>query len=90
MTTHVFNLSPLIDPPEQRFSRIHRGRGELLDQILASEELFPVQPDHHRRVPVVRSHTEFAGGLASISEDPNLRHDDIAPDHSPVSAAFEL
>jgi hypothetical protein len=40
--------------------------------------------------PEVRSHTEFAGGLASVTENPNLRRDDIAPDHAPVSAAFEL
>jgi endonuclease/exonuclease/phosphatase family metal-dependent hydrolase len=85
----LFNLAPLIDP-EQRFSRVHRGIGELLDQILASEELFPRRADGRRSVPEVRSHTEFAGGLASVTENPNLRRDDIAPDHAPVSAAFEL
>ena len=85
----LFNLAPLIDP-EQRFSRVHRGVGELLDQILASEELFPRQANGRRSLPEVRSHTEFAGGLASITEDPNLRRDDVAPDHAPVSAAFEL
>jgi len=25
-----------------------------------------------------------------VTENPNLRRDDIAPDHAPVSAAFEL
>ena len=67
-----------------------RGVGELLDQILASEELLPRQANGRRSLPEVRSHTEFAGGLASVTEDPNLRRDDVAPDHAPVSAAFEL
>lgn len=35
----LFNLAPRI-PEERRFSRVHRERGELLDQIFASEEFF--------------------------------------------------
>lgn len=40
----LFNLAPLI-PEERCFSRVHRGSGELLDQILVSEEMVPAQGD---------------------------------------------
>ncbi len=85
----LFNLAPLI-PEEQRYSRIHNGRGELLDQIFASEELFPRDAENDRIFPVVESLVDFAGNLVSIADDPNLRLDKIPPDHAPVVAAFEL
>jgi len=85
----LFNLAPGI-PEERRFSRVHRGRGELLDQILVSEELLPVGPDHRRRLPEVDSHIDFAGGLSSVTDDPGERVSEIAPDHAPVTAAFTL
>lgn len=85
----LFNLAPAI-VEERRFSRVHRGRGELLDQILASEEFFP-QEAGRRRMPVeVDSHVEFAGGLPSISEEPAARADELAPDHAPVTATFDI
>jgi endonuclease/exonuclease/phosphatase family metal-dependent hydrolase len=87
--TRMFTLAPLISE-ERRFSRIHRGRGELLDQIFASEELFPRGADNKRRVPVVDSHIDFAGQLPSVGEDPDERAAEIAPDHAPVTAAFDL
>jgi len=85
----LFNLAPLI-PEDRRFSRIHRGRGELLDQIFASEELLPRGSDNRRRVPVVDSHIDFQGQLPSIGENPLVRVAEIAPDHAPVTAEFTL
>jgi endonuclease/exonuclease/phosphatase family metal-dependent hydrolase len=85
----LFNLAPAI-PQEQRFSRIHRGRGELLDQILASVEFFPVGDDNRRRLPEVESHVDVAGGLPSVGENPAEREEDVAPDHAPVTATFDL
>jgi hypothetical protein len=86
----LFNLAPAIDEA-RRFSRVHQGRGELLDQILASEEFFPREPSGRRRRPVeVDSHVEFAGGLPSVGEEPAARVDELAPDHAPVTATFEL
>jgi endonuclease/exonuclease/phosphatase family metal-dependent hydrolase len=85
----LFNLTPLI-AEARRFSRRYRGRGEMLDQILASEELLPVGPDNRRRVPAVDSHIDFASELASIGEHPGERAREIAPDHAPVIAEFEL
>jgi endonuclease/exonuclease/phosphatase family metal-dependent hydrolase len=85
----LFNLAPLIET--NRYSRIFRGRRELLDQILVSEELLPDQDDGKRKLPLeVMSHVHFAQGVASIDEDPRPRRDKVAPDHAPVTATFEL
>jgi endonuclease/exonuclease/phosphatase family metal-dependent hydrolase len=43
----LFNVANAI-AEARRFSRVHRGRGELLDQIFASEELLP---DRRQRAP---------------------------------------
>jgi endonuclease/exonuclease/phosphatase family metal-dependent hydrolase len=86
----LFNLAPRI-AEERRFSRVFRGRGELLDRVLVSAELLPVQPDGRRRLPVaVESHIDFAEGLPSINENPRERAAAVAPDHAPVTATFEL
>jgi endonuclease/exonuclease/phosphatase family metal-dependent hydrolase len=87
--TRLFNLAPAI-PIDRRYSRKHHGRPELLDQIFASEELFPLDADNHRRLPVVDSHIDFAGPLPSVSENPDLRASEVKPDHAPVTAAFEV
>ncbi len=85
----LFNTDVLIDE-DRRFSRIHRGVGELLDQILASEELFPRTNGINRDLPFVDSHVDFASQLPSISSNPNVRAGDIEPDHAPVTAAFDI
>lgn len=85
----LFNTAPLI-PEERRFSRIHRGVGELLDQILASEELFPRTNGTNRTLPSVDSHLDFANGLPSVSNNPNVRRAEIEPDHAPVTATFGI
>ncbi len=85
----LFNLAPLI-PQERRFSRIERGRQELLDQILASVELFPTAEDGGRRLPEADAHIDFRDGIPSVSEDPGEREEDVAPDHAPVTATFDL
>jgi len=88
--TRLFNLVSLF-PEGRDFSRIHHGVGELLDQILVSEELLPRDEATNKRIlPVVDSLVDFAGGLESITNNPNVRLDKIAPDHSPVIATFEL
>lgn len=85
----LFNTEPLIDE-DRRFSRVHRGVGELLDQILASEELFPRTNGINRDLPVVDSHVDFTAQLPSISSNPNVRVQDIEPDHAPVTATFPV
>ena len=86
--TRLFNTAPRISE-DRRYSRRHRGTGELLDQIFASEELFP-RDNGQRRLPTVDSHVDFADGLPSVTDNPNVRSAEIAPDHAPVTASFEL
>jgi endonuclease/exonuclease/phosphatase family metal-dependent hydrolase len=86
--SRLWNLAPCI-PAERRFSRIHHGQGELLDQIFVSEEYFPRDaPDGTRRLPVkVDSLIET---IRSIGDNPRARVAELQPDHAPVSAAFEF
>jgi hypothetical protein len=84
----LFNTAPAI-PEARRFSRIHRGVGELLDQILASEEMYPrVAANGPRRDPVSDSHIDFVDNLPSVGTNPNARLGEITPDHAPVTATF--
>lgn len=86
----LFNLAPAI-PEARRFSRVYHGRGELIDQILASQEFFPRGDDGHRKLPVeVDSHVDVAGGLRSITDEPSADAGHLAPDHAPVTATFAL
>ena len=86
----LFNLAPAIEA-ERRFSRIHRGRRELLDQIFASEEFFPVGQDNRRQMPqLVDSIIDFEDQLISVGDNPGERLGEIAPDHSPVVATFDM
>jgi endonuclease/exonuclease/phosphatase family metal-dependent hydrolase len=85
----LFNLAPRI-PEKRRFSRMHHGRSELLDQIFASVEMFPIEPDNRRRLPDVDSLIDFAGELTSVGDNPTARAHDVAPDHAPVIASFDL
>lgn len=86
----LFNIAAAI-ASERRYSRVHRGRKELLDQILASEELFAVDAQQRRQPPLAAdAFVDFAGQLASVTENPNERAADIAPDHAPVTASFTL
>jgi endonuclease/exonuclease/phosphatase family metal-dependent hydrolase len=85
----LFNLAPAI-VQDRRFSRVHRGRKELLDQILASEEFFPVEQNNRRRLPEVDSHIDFVSQLPSVGDNPLDRAREVAPDHAPVTANFNL
>lgn len=85
----LFNVAPTI-PEDRRFSRVERGRPELLDQIFASEEFFPPGEDNRRRRPQADSHVDFEGQLPSVENDPGEREGEISPDHAPVTASFDL
>ena len=84
----LFNVAPRI-PEERRYSRIHAGRRELLDQILASEEFFPLEDDR-RVLQEADSHVDFRDELPSVGGDPSEREEDVAPDHAPVTATFDV
>ena len=83
----LWNVSELI-PSARRYSRVHHGAGELLDQILVSEALLARTKDGKRRVPVrVEARVE---GLRSIGDDPRREVLEVMPDHAAVSAVFEV
>ena len=83
--SRLFNLAPLI-PETRRYSRIHEGRPELLDQILASAGLVPQGGDG--RLPSADALVDFRDELPSVGVDPEGREGDEAPDHAPVVATF--
>jgi endonuclease/exonuclease/phosphatase family metal-dependent hydrolase len=76
----LWNLAPLI-PDEQRFSRIHNGRKELIDHIFVSAALLTP-------LPTVRTILEEE--LPSVGDNPGARQDEPGSDHSPVVATFPL
>jgi endonuclease/exonuclease/phosphatase family metal-dependent hydrolase len=69
----LWNLAPLI-PADRRYSRIYRGRRELIDHVLVSHPLVG---------KVVRVDTSTSA-LRSITEEPSERRDEPGSDHSPV------
>jgi endonuclease/exonuclease/phosphatase family metal-dependent hydrolase len=71
----LWNLATLIPEPD-RYSRIYRGRRELIDHILVSE-------------PLVHGVTTVGAGpipSPSITDDPDARRNEPGSDHRPVFA----
>jgi exonuclease III len=79
-SARLWNLAPLI-PEDHRFSRVFRGRGELIDHILVSPP---------RLVQRVEQVDTGPGEPPSITEDPTERRDEPGSDHLPVVARFGL
>ena len=75
----LWNLAPLI-PENQRFSRIFRGQGELIDHLLVS----------HALVKAVQTVTTGEVEIPSITEQPTERRDEPGSDHRPVVAVFDV
>jgi len=75
----LWNLAPLI-PEDQRFSRIYRGRGELIDHLLVS----------HVLVKVVQTVTTGEIEIPSITDQPSERRNQAGSDHRPMVAVFNL
>ena len=77
----MWNLAPLI-PEAQRFTRVFRGRGELIDNVLVS---------HFLVTKTTQVTTAMAGpGLRSITENPRAELGKPGSDHAAVVASFEL
>ncbi|MCA1708128.1 MAG: hypothetical protein LC808_34570, partial [Actinobacteria bacterium] len=72
-------LAPLI-PEDQRFSRVYRGRGELIDHLLVS----------HVLVKAVTTVNTGQIEIPSITDQPSDRQDEAGSDHRPVVVRFEL
>jgi hypothetical protein len=87
----LWNLAPLLtrgpdgEPPaEPPYSRVFKGRGELIDHIFASHRL--VNPGD---MPVART-VMATPTLPSVTEEPGERGADPASDHAAVVATFNL
>jgi endonuclease/exonuclease/phosphatase family metal-dependent hydrolase len=76
----MWNLAPLI-PAAQRYSRIYRGRGELIDHIFVSRAL---------RDLVTDARAVVEPPLPSVHDDPRARRDAPASDHAPVVARLDV
>lgn len=77
----LFNVAPLI-PETERFSRVYRGRGELIDHLFV--------PNATRKI--ITEATTLTGGepLASITDTPTTRRDSPYSDHALVAATLDL
>ena len=78
----MWNLAPLI-PEAQRFTRVYRGRRELIDHIFASRRLLDV-------LPTVSTIAAAPGQLPSVTDDPRPLQGKPGSDHSAVLAEFTL
>jgi hypothetical protein len=78
----MWNLYRLLPPEGPTYSRIYRGRGELIDHVFASHRL--VNPDNIPAVEIVA-----ASPLPSMTDDPTPQTS--APtDHAAIVATFSL
>ncbi|MFC7406699.1 endonuclease/exonuclease/phosphatase family protein [Georgenia alba] len=76
----LWNLAPLI-PTEHRYSRVYRGRRELIDHVLVSHAVLDV---------VEEVTTAGPGETPSITDTPTERQDEPGSDHRPVVVTLEL
>jgi hypothetical protein len=75
----LWNVAPLI-PDEQRFSRIYRGRRELIDHVLVSRALLERIGDAGT----------VAHDLPSVHDDPRVRRNVAGSDHAPVFVRLDV
>jgi predicted extracellular nuclease len=80
----LWNVAPRI-PAEQRYSRIHAGRRELIDHIMVSRSLLHLVAAAGTGVPGTT-----ATALPSVEDvDPAIRRDAPGSDHAPVWIRIE-
>ncbi|NUM47063.1 MAG: endonuclease/exonuclease/phosphatase family protein [Anaerolineales bacterium] len=72
---------------QDKFTRFHEGRGELIDHILVSKKLLLTGNDFN--VKQVKIFTDVIKNQNTTS-NPATRAGSIPPDHAPVLARFEL
>ena len=79
----MWNTAPLIPEPK-RFTRLYRGRMELIDHIFVSH--FLVTGTRTVEVTTVTA----PQGMPSIDDDPNARIGEPGSDHAAVVATFDF
>lgn len=80
----LWNLAPLI-PPAERFSRIYRGRPELIDHVFASDFLVS-----DGRTVAVRSLVCHDDDLPSIDDVPTRQYPRPGSDHAAIAVTFDF
>ena len=83
----MWNLAPLLPAAPDgtpAFTRVFKGRGELIDHIFASHRL--VNP---QRLPTAHT-VQTAQPLPSVDETPTARRDEPGSDHAAVVATFDV
>ena len=78
----LWNLAALL--PEHAFTRIYRGRGEIIDHILASHTLVADV------LPTVATLTSQGASLPSMEDNPNQRRNEPGSDHAAVLATLTI
>ena len=84
----LWNLAPRI-PATQRFSRIYRGRKQLIDHIFVSHALVIFVSALVGKIAQDHVITDAAGRTPSIDDDPTQRGA-AGSDHRPVLALIDL
>jgi endonuclease/exonuclease/phosphatase family metal-dependent hydrolase len=79
-TQRLWNLAPRM-PVGRDYSRINRGRQELIDRILVSAALV-------RRLQTVEALIDQP--LPSVTAEHTRRRDEPSSDHAPVVATFDM
>ena len=69
---------------EHAFTRIYRGRGEIIDHILASHTLVADV------LPTVATLTSQGVSLPSMEDNPNQRRNEPGSDHAAVLATLTI
>jgi endonuclease/exonuclease/phosphatase family metal-dependent hydrolase len=75
----LYNLASNL-PPARAYTRLYRGRRELIDHVMVSRAL---------RL-TLRSVDSLVEGLESITESVSARDSAVAPDHAPLLARFDI
>lgn len=81
----LWNLSPRIEPPQERYTRIHAGTPELIDHVLASHLV-----TRHVADGGVTAGVPGGPPPASVHDDPGARRDVPASDHRPLVVTVDL
>jgi endonuclease/exonuclease/phosphatase family metal-dependent hydrolase len=79
-------------PETERYTRIYKGRGELIDHILASKSLIGRSEDLRQDRWIVQEVRSLVASIEGqgIGDDPVERIGERHPDHAPVYARFDL
>lgn len=80
--SRLFNLAPML-PSDQQYSRIYRGRKELIDHIFISHALLAASLNMQSGVGIATGPE-----LRSLGDNPKVVNTTTGSDHAPITARF--